>query len=116
MTQIPDEVYVIGLIRPAGEGRCPIEDEDTGVGVSPLAVEDADGERAVPTFTTQARASWGVNRFMSKKDREQSALCIARVGLGSLLETLSRAPEGVPKVDYIGINMGDGGAYPLIRL
>jgi hypothetical protein len=51
MTQIPDKAYVIGIIRPEGEVS-PIRDEDSGVGVSPLSIEDADGERAVPTFTT----------------------------------------------------------------
>jgi hypothetical protein len=43
MTQIPDKVYAIGLIRPYGEVS-PIRDEDTGVGISPLSIEDAVGE------------------------------------------------------------------------
>lgn len=114
MTEIPDEVYVIGVVRPLGEAG-PIRDADTGADVSPLSVLDADGERALPAFTTFARAAWGMDNFMSKDDREQSALCVARVELYELIEALEH-PENVPKVDYVGVNMGEGGAYPLIRL
>jgi hypothetical protein len=116
MTQIPDKVYAIGLIRPYGEVS-PIRDEDTGVGISPLSIEDAVGERVVPTFSTRAKARWGMNNFMSKDERAQNAICLARVDLGELLEALRPGgPAGSPKVHYIGVNMGKGGVYPLIRL
>jgi hypothetical protein len=115
MTQIPDEAYIIGIIRPEGEVS-PIRDEDTGVGVSPLSILDADGERAVPVFTTHTKAAWGINNLMSKDERAQSAICFARVDLGELLQALRHAPAGTPGVDYIGVNMGEGGTYPLIRL
>jgi hypothetical protein len=115
MTQMPDKVYAIGLIRPYDEVS-PIRDEDTGVGISPLSIEDAVGERVVPTFSTRAKARWGMNNFMSKDERAQNAICLARVDLGELLEALRHAPAGSPKVHYIGVNMGEGGVYPLIRL
>ena len=32
------------------------------------------------------------------------------------LSTLSYPPAGTPEVDYIGVDMGEGGYYPLLRL
>ncbi len=38
------------------------------------------------------------------------------VNLDELVETMRYRPPGTPKIDYVGVNMGEGGIYPLIRL
>jgi hypothetical protein len=53
---------------------------------------------------------------MTDKNRANNPAVMALCGLDDLLWTMEEAPEGTPKLDYIGINMGEGGIYPLIRL
>jgi hypothetical protein len=32
------------------------------------------------------------------------------------METMADGPENMPKVEYIGVDIGEGGYYPLLRL
>ena len=85
--------------------------------MAPLTVEDGDGGRALPVFTTRFKAERGILHFMTEEDRADGPVASVFVGLQNLLETFGGPqPEGVPKVDYIGVDMGEGGVYPLIRL
>jgi hypothetical protein len=86
-------------------------------GLAPLTVLDPDGERALVAFTTHAKAERGILHFMTAQQREDGPIASARVDLEELLKTFTGPqPEGTPKIDYIGVNMGEGGVYPLIRL
>jgi hypothetical protein len=114
---IPEEVWAIGILRDTTDHHTPITaSEESGLGVAPLSVLDADGERALPVFTTQEKAERGIFHFMSEEERTNYPVGAALVGLGSLLETMEDPPEGAPRVDYIGLDMGEGGQYPLLRL
>ena len=114
---IPDQVYAIGIVRDTADHRTPITvDEEGVVGVAPLSVLDADGERALPVFTTHEKAERGILHFMSVEERTSNPIGVALVDLDSLLEAMAASPEGAPKIDYIGLDMGEGGQYPLSRL
>ena len=67
-------------------------------------------------FTTWRKPERGICHFMTDKNRANNPAVMALCGLDDLLWTMEEAPEGTPKLDYIGINMGEGGIYPLIRL
>ena len=116
MSEIPQLVWVIGIARDAATHHAPIRDEKSGTNVAQLAVLDGDGERAIPVFTTHTKAMRGIRHFMTKEERTKTRVGAALVDLGDLLETLRQSPEGTPKVDYIGVDMGQGKPYPLIRL
>ena len=122
MSEIPDNVWAIGKARPLGQSVKGVY-HDTPIrvsereGLAPLTVLDRDGERALPVFTTHDKAECRIRHFMTEEERADGPIASARVSLEDLLVTFGGPqPEGVPKVDYIGINMGEGGIYPLIRL
>ncbi len=122
MSEIPENVWVVGKARPLGRRATGVYHDtpiraSAGEGLAPLTVLDADGERALPVFTTRAKAERGILNFMTAEEREDGPIASVRVGLGDLVGTFTGPrPEGTPKVDYIGVNMGEGGVYPLIRL
>ena len=116
MSEIPEKVWVIGKARPSATYRTPIQ-TGQGEGMAPLTVVDRDGERARPVFTTRFKAERGIRHFMSAEERADGPIASVSVDLGNLLRTFrGPQPEGTPKVDYIGVDMGEGGIYPLIRL
>jgi hypothetical protein len=114
-TALPGKVWAIGIVRDMPTYDTPITTEE-GLGLAPLSVVDADGDRAVPVFTTQEKAERGILHFMSEEERANHTVAAARVGLEDLVRTFAEPPAGAPKVDYIGVNMGEGDTYPLIRL
>jgi hypothetical protein len=114
--ELPEKVYTIGILRRAAGYLTSIRDEESGLGMAPLTVLDADGERAMPVFTTREKAERSIARFMSEEERTGNRAGAALTDLGSLLETMADAPAGMPKVDYVGVDMGEGGVYPPIRL
>jgi hypothetical protein len=116
MEGLPEKVYAIGILRRAAGYLTPIRDEESGLGMAPLTVLDADGERAMPVFTTREKAERGIRHFMSEEERTENAAGAALTDLGSLLETMADSPAAMPKVDYVGVDMGVGGAYTPIRL
>jgi hypothetical protein len=114
---MPDKVYAIGIMRGTADYRTPITaSEESGEGFAPLSVLDADGERALPVFTTQEKAERGILRFMSEEERTTNPVGAALVDFGLLLEAMGDPPEGAPKIDYIGLDIGEGGQYALLRL
>ena len=116
---IPERVWAVGFIRTPEthlHHHPPIRDEETGAGVAPLSILDTDGERALPVFTTRHKAERGIVHFMTEEERTQNIVGAAIVHLDTLLETMRQAPPGTPAVDYIGVDMGEGGYYPLLRL
>lgn len=115
MTEVPEKVWAIGIVRDMGAYDAPITTEE-GLGLAPLSVVDADGERAVPVFTTQDKAERGIVHFMSEEERANNTVAAALVDLDDLRRTFAVPPADAPKVDYIGFDMGEGGQYPLIRL
>ena len=116
MSEIPEKVWAIGKSRPSGTHQTPIRARGEE-GLAPLTVLDWDGERALPVFTTRAKAEGGILHFMTEEDRADGPIASALVSLEDLITTFQGLqPEGVPKVDYIGVNMGEGGIYPLLRL
>lgn len=104
----------MGAVRAGATHETPLSAGE-GIGVAPLTVFDADGERALPVFTTPEKAELGIEHFMTEEERTNNPVGAAAVELEVLVETMRR-PAGSPKVDYIGIDMGEGGVYPLIRL
>jgi hypothetical protein len=119
---IPERVWVVGKARPLGRKTngvyydTPIK-ANAGEGLAPLTVLDRDGERALPAFTTHAKAERGILHFMTAQEREDGPIASVRVGLEHLITTFTGPrPEGTPKIDYIGVDMGEGGIYSLIRL
>jgi hypothetical protein len=109
---LPDKVWAVGILREdAAAYRSPILAGE-GLGLAPLSVLDADGERAVPVFTTRDKAERGILHFMSEEERTENTVGAIRVDLDELLRAMREAPAGAPKVDYIGVNMGEGGVYP----
>ena len=112
---IPERVWAVGLLRDPETYTTPIRDEETGAGVAPLTVIDTDGERAMPVFTSHEKAERGIRHYMSA-EASRGRVGAAIVHLDSLLETMRRALPGTPTVDYIGVDMGEGGYYPLLRL
>ncbi len=116
MSEIPEKVWVVGKARPSATHQTPIRASE-GEGLAPLTVLDRDGERALPVFTTRFKAERGIRHFMTEEERADGPVASVFVGLEDLVTTFSGPqPEGIPKVDYIGVNMGEGGIYPLIRL
>jgi hypothetical protein len=51
-------------------------------------------------------------------EASRGAVGTAIVDLERLMETMRHSSEatGTPKADYIGVDMGEGGYYPLLRL
>ncbi len=114
---MPDKVYAIGIMRGTADYRTPITaSEESGEGFAPLTVLDADGERALPVFTTQEKAERGILRFMSEEERTNNPVGASLVDFGLLVEALGEPPEGAPKIDYIGLDMGEGEQYALLQL
>ena len=114
---MPDKVYAIGIMRGTADYRTLITaSEESGEGFAPLSVLDADGERALPVFTTQEKAERGILRFMSEEERTNNPVGAALVDFGLLVEAIRDPPEGAPKTDYIGLDIGEGGQYALLRL
>jgi hypothetical protein len=111
---IPDEVWVIGRVRDPATYHTPITTPE-GLGLAPLTVLDADEERALPVFTTRQKAERGLLYLTSEEERSVGPLATALIDLDDLLKAFRVTPEGAPKVDYIGLNMGEGGVYPLLR-
>ena len=115
MATLPDKVWAVGILREgAAAYHSPIIAGE-GLGLAPLSVLDADGERAVPVFTTHDKAERGILHFMSEEERTENTVGAVRVDLDELLRAMREAPTEAPKVDYVGVNMGEGGVYPLIR-
>ena len=112
---IPERVWAVGLLRDPETYTTPIRDEETGAGVAPLTVIDGDGERAMPVFTSHSKGQRGIRHYMSA-ETSRGAVGAAIVNLESLMETMRHAPPGSPKVHYIGVDMGERGYYPLLRL
>ena len=108
---VPENVWAIGVDRRETIAHAPVIVGE--LGFAPLSVLDAHGERALPVFTTPAKAEQGMLRFASEEGG--ALLSTVLVGLEDLLGALREAPPGEPKVDYVGLDMGEGGAYPLIR-
>jgi hypothetical protein len=122
LSEIPDKVWLVGKARPLGQ---PVRGvyHDTPIrvsereGLAPLTVLDRDGERALPVFTRRFKAERGILHFMTEEERADGPIASVFIGLEELLKTFTGPrPEGTPKVDYIGVDMGEGGIYPLIRL
>ena len=115
MEELPEKVYAIGILRRAAGYLTPIRDEESGLGMAPLTVLDADGERAMPVFTTREKAERGIRQFMSEEERTENRVGAALTDLDTLVRTMADSPEAMRKVDYIGVDMGEGGVYPPIR-
>jgi type III secretion system (T3SS) SseB-like protein len=116
LSEIPEKVWAVGKVRPLATHRTPIK-ASKGEGLAPLTVKDADGERALPVFTTRSKAERGILHFMAEEERTDGPIASVLVSLEDLVKAFrSPQPERVPKVDYIGVNMGEGGIYPLLRL
>ncbi len=62
--ELPEKVYAIGIVRNAAAYETPIKADEV-TGIAPLTVLDADGERALPVFTTRAKAERGILNFMT---------------------------------------------------
>jgi hypothetical protein len=122
VSEIPDKVWAVGKVRPLGQPTngvyydTPIRASERE-GLAPLTVLDADGERALPVFTTRFKAERGILHFMTEEERADGPVASVFVRLEDLLKTFGGPqPEGVQKVDYIGVDMGEGGIYPLLRV
>src|SRR4051794_16729862 len=123
MVNIPEKVWAIGKVRDSRSGyRTPIVATDefgVEVRLAPLTVLDADGERALPVYTTLTKARKGIENHMSDDPQVRgSNIGTALVEFGALFATMRQAVEGDPTVDYIGLDMmGEGrGNYALVRL
>lgn len=115
--ELPDKVFAIGVTRdpdPAAH-QAPIGEGEAGPGFAPLAVLDADGERAMPVFTTREKAERAVRQYMTEEDHAFGPVAAALVDLDGLVLSLRRSPPGTPKVDYVGVDMGEGGRYAVLR-
>ncbi len=67
-------------------------------------------QRLLETLSPEARA-------LSLEVDAAGAVEAVLISLEELIKPFQGPqPEGVQKVDYIGVNMGEGGIYPLIRL
>jgi hypothetical protein len=117
---IPEEVWAIGKVRDPGESTTPIRGVDEfgdEVGLAPLTVLDADGERAMPVYSTLDKAHQGIENLMSEEERRNVVGCTL-VGFEALYTAMSQRVEGVPSAAYLGLDMmGEGrGQYALVRL
>jgi ketopantoate hydroxymethyltransferase len=117
----PDEVWAIGIVRDPRDGyRTPITTTDESgneIGLAPLTILDADGERAMPVYSTRGKAERAIDRFM-QEDMKAHHVGAALLPFETLVETMSQEVAGATKPAYIGVDMlGAGqGQYPLIRL
>jgi hypothetical protein len=111
---IPEKVYVIGEGLDPTLHHTPIIGPD-GSGFAPLTVLDADDERALPVFTTLEKAEQGIRHY-EVHDLAGGPVGIVGVEQEGFLRALQESPPEAPRADYVGINMGEGGVYPLIRL
>ncbi len=117
---IPERVWVIGKVRELGEYSTPIVgigESGEQVGLAPLAVLDADGERTMPVYSTLDNAHKGIENLMSEEEKGEAVGCTL-VGFETLFETMRQEVEGAPSVAYLGIDMtGEpGGQYAAVRL
>ncbi len=117
---IPEKVWVVGKVRDPNEYSTPIigtGESGNEVGLAPLTVLDADGERAMPVYSTLDKAHKGIENLMSAEEKEEAVGCTL-VGFESLFRTMRQKVEGVPSVAYLGIDMmGEpGGQYAAVRL
>ena len=110
---IPEKVWAIGVARDETIAHAPILVGD--IGFSPLSVQDGEGERALPVFTTLGKAEMGILHFTTEEERENVLLSTVLVGMEDLLRTFRLSPAGAPKVDYIGVDMGEGDRYAVLR-
>jgi hypothetical protein len=54
---------------------------------------------------------------MTEEERANGPIASVFVNFEDLIKTFREQQlEGLPKIDYVGVNMGEGGIYPLIRL
>ena len=117
---IPERVWVIGKVRELGEYSTPIVgigEAGEQVGLAPLTVLDADGERAIPVYSTLDNAHKGIENLMSEEEKGEGVGCTL-VGFEVLFQTMRQEVEGAPSVAYLGIDMtGEpGGQYAAVRL
>ena len=117
---IPRRVWVIGKVRELGEYSTPIVgigESGEQVGLAPLTVLDADGERAMPVYSTLDNAHKGIENLMSEEEKGEAVGCTL-VEFESLFETMRQEVEGAPSVAYLGIDMtGEPGVqYAAVRL
>ena len=117
---IPERVWVIGKVRELGKYSTPIAGiGETGeqVGLAPLTVLDADGERVMPVYSTLDNALAGIENLMSEEEKGEGVGCTL-VGFEGLFRTMRQEVEGVPSVAYLGIDMtGEPGVqYSAVRL
>ena len=117
---IPERVWVIGKVRELGKYSTPIAGiGETGeqVGLAPLTVLDADGERGMPVYSTLDNARKGIENLMSEEEKGEGVGCTL-VGFEDLFRTMRQEVEGVPSVAYLGIDMmGEPGSrYAAVRL
>ena len=116
---IPEKVWAIGKVRDPNEYNTPIigtDESGNEVGLAPLTILDADGERAMPVYSTPDKAHRGIENLMSEEEKGE-AVCTL-VGFESLFRTVRQKVEGAPSVAYLGIDMmGEpGGQYAAVRL
>ena len=117
---IPERVWVIGKVRELGEYSTPIVgigEAGEQVGLAPLTVLDADGERAIPVYSTLDNAHKGIENLMSEEEKGEAVGCTL-VGFETLFQTMRQEVEGAPSVAYLGIDMtGEpGGQYAAVSL
>ena len=115
--ELPDKVFAIGVTRDSDPAthQTPIRAGEGGPGFAPLAVLDADGERAMPVFTTREKAERVIRQYMTEEDHALGPVASALVDLDGLILSLRHTPPGAPKVDYVGVDMGEGGRYAVLR-
>ncbi len=115
--ELPDKVFAIGVTRdsdPAAH-QTPIRAGEGGPGFAPLAVLDADGERAISVFTTREKAERAIRQYMTEEGHALGPVASSLVDLDVLILSLRHIPPGAPKVDYVGVDMGEGGRYAVLR-
>jgi hypothetical protein len=83
----------------------------------PFTIPRSSGRtaRALPVFTTLEKAEQGIRHY-EVHDLAGGPVGIVGVELEGFLRALQESPPEAPRADYVGINMGEGGVYPLIRL
>ncbi len=117
---IPEKVWVVGKVRDPNEYSTPIigtGESGNEVGLAPLTVLDADGERAMPVYSTIDNAHKGIENLMSEEEKGEAVVC-SLIQFGMLFRTMRQKVEGAPSVDYLGIDMmGEPGVqYDAVRL
>jgi hypothetical protein len=109
---MPDQVWAIGKIRVPREYKAPITGIDEfgdAMGLAPLTVLDADGERAMPIYSTPDKAHRDIENLMTEEEKREVVGCVL-VRFESLYATISQRVEGAPpSVAYLGLDMmGEG--------